>query len=126
MRCVIFVGFLVACGAPDAGSQQPDAAGPPVSFHTDVAPLVDHCGGELCHGGVGLSWPYASLVDQPANECSDHVLVTPGDPGHSYLIAKLTGTGMCSGARMPKGGSPLSSTDLDTIERWVAQGALNN
>jgi len=128
MRLLLAV-VLVACAthstpSPDAGGSGscPTTA---VSFQHDVVPLIGHCGGELCHGGIGTSWPYASLVNQPATQC-DRELVKPGDPSNSYLVQKLDGVDMCSGARMPKLGTPLTPDQMATITTWICQGASNN
>jgi hypothetical protein len=130
---------VVACGG--GGSDRPavDASPPvdapqiacpssaPVSFKTDVAPLIGHCSGDACHGlSRILTWPYQALVNTPA-DCSDgRVIVKPGDPGGSYLVEKLLGTAMCKGDRMPLRGTPLSDTSMATIEAWICQGAPNN
>ena len=127
---VLFALLVVACAtnhgppSPDGGSGA--CATTAVSFVHDVAPLVDHCGGELCHGGVGLSWPYASLVNQPATECASRMLVKPGDATNSYLVQKLGGIDMCSGTQMPKLGTPLSADQIATVATWICQGAANN
>jgi hypothetical protein len=100
---------------------------PTISFAHDVQPLVGHCGGELCHGGFGTSWPYSALVNVKTTQCDDgRVFVKPGDPANSYLIQKLDGTSMCMGVRMPKAGSLLSPADMQTLESWICQGAPNN
>lgn len=111
-----------AVDAPGGCTQQP-----PVSFQHDVQPLIGHCGSELCHGGLGSSWPYESLVNVKADQCADgRVYVKPGDPANSYLIQKLDGTEMCMGVRMPKLGDPLPASDMQTLEAWICQGAPNN
>lgn len=132
---------LAACGSSDRAST--DASVPPamdaaliacpssgpVSFKTDVAPLIGHCtNGDGCHGvGRLMTWPYQALVNVVAADCSDQrVIVKPGDPSASYLINKLLGVDLCSGARMPPQGTPLSDANLATIEAWICQGAANN
>jgi hypothetical protein len=101
----------------------------PISFKTDVVPLIGHCSlGDGCHGvGRLMTWPYQALVNVPAADCTDQrVIVKPGDPSASYLVEKLLGVGMCAGLRMPLRGTPLSETDMATIEAWICQGAPNN
>ena len=89
-------------------------------------PLIGHCGGELCHGGIGQSWPYAAIVGKPASECMpQRMLVAPGDPENSYLVQKLEGTHMCMGEKMPKGGT-ITTAQLQTITDWICNGAPNN
>ena len=131
---------LAACGgsdraAPDASVPPADAmhidcpASGPVSFKTDVVPLIGHCTtGDGCHGvGRLMTWPYQALVNVAATDCSDQrVIVKPGDPSASYLVDKLLGVDLCSGARMPLKGTPLSYASMATIEAWICQGAANN
>jgi hypothetical protein len=123
-----FLVTMVACGS-DARSPDVDAGGgEAISFQRDVVPLIGHCGGEMCHGGLaGATWPYSALVEVAATECDDQrVRVKPGDPDGSYLIQKLSGSHMCSGVRMPRLGTPLSDADMRKIEDWIRQGAPNN
>jgi len=132
---------LAACGGndrapPDASSVPPaDAAqiacpsSGPISFKTDVVPLIGHCSAaDGCHGvGRLLTWPYQALINVAAADCSDQrVIVKPGDPSASYLVDKLLGVSLCSGARMPLQGAPLSDADMAKIEAWICQGAANN
>ncbi|HKU44993.1 MAG TPA: hypothetical protein VJR89_42830 [Polyangiales bacterium] len=104
---------------------------PSVAFETDVYPILDAagCGTTSCHGGTrpaeGLDLSTASraksaLVDVASTQCTNKLLVKPKDPNQSYLINKLTGSSMCSGSRMPKGGSALTQAQLDTIRAWIA------
>jgi len=132
---------LAACGGSDRGAPT-DASIPPadavqiacpssgpVSFKTDVAPLIGHCStGDGCHGvGRLMTWPYQALINVSAADCSDQrVIVKPGDPSASYLVDKLLGVSLCSGARMPLLGAPLSDADMAKIEAWICQGAANN
>src|SRR5262249_4788778 len=105
-----WLALLAACGGTthgrDDGSPGPDGSvtiqcsgrTTPVSYQTDVVPLVGHCGGEICHGGLGPSWPYTQLVNVVTPDCSDQrMIVKPGDPANSYLIQKLDGVDMCKG-----------------------------
>ena len=105
----------------------PTIDAPVVSFSRDVAPLIDHCGTSMCHGGSGPTWPYAMLVNQPATECDPaRVIVVAGSPDDSYLIKKLAAEDMCTGVRMPKDGPPLRDDEIDRISAWIAQGAHDN
>jgi len=99
----------------------------------DVYPIVQAlgCTGAACHGGARpasnldlstASTGYKQLVNVPADECSSKTRVVPGSSSTSYLMAKLTGVGMCSGSLMPKGGG-LSSAQIDTFRTWMDSGA---
>ena len=132
MRYLIIAVLLGCSGtngsAPDASPDGSSCSGAPqVSFKTDVVRLIGHCGGEVCHGGVGASWPYAALVNKPTTQCEDgRLLVKPGDPTNSYLMQKLEGTHMCLGTQMPRGSGQLAAADLATIRAWICNGAPNN
>lgn len=53
--------------------------------------------------------------------------VEPFDADASYLIAKITGNLATSeGSRMPLAGAPLSAQEIQTIRRWIDEGAVDN
>lgn len=109
-------GLHISCGNTTA-----------VSFRTEVTPLVNHCGTELCHGGIGPSWTYPRLVNVLDSECSDgRRIVEPGNPTGSTVIQKLSGVNMCGGVRMPKTGPLFTDAQMKTLEDWICQGALDN
>ena len=51
------------------------------------------------------------------------LLVKAGDPGKSFLMTKLTGSGVGYGDRMPRSYSSLSGVAIDAIRAWIAAGA---
>ena len=137
--------MIAACGKPAATS---DA----FVFCTDQTPLAPAFANvqrlftmtcTTCHTtGVELALlpgsSYANLVGRPAPSYTDPatdescggLLVTPGDPGASYLYQKVSNDTPCAGARMPR-------TDIGTaialpacqqalIHDWIAAGALND
>jgi hypothetical protein len=107
-----------------------------VSFARDVFPLFASCTGNGCHAGaaakLGLdlstkSLAYGNLVGVDADQCTGvKSRVSAGDVAGSYLVNKLTGSGMCSGSVMPKAGGELPAAQIDIIRAWIATGALNN
>ncbi len=87
----------------------------PVDFVRDVAPIFqDHC--LRCHGPGDQEGDFsiASAADLVANE-----FVVLGDPDSSHLVQLISG----DEPEMPKEGRPLSDADVETIRRWVKQGA---
>lgn len=93
-----------------------------VSFQKDVRPiLAARC--EACHstrnasGGLAVSSP-ADLrkggVSGPA--------VVASDTARGSLLANLTG----NPPRMPKAGAPLRPEQVQTIRRWIEQGAKDD
>ncbi len=80
-----------------------------------------------CHlGDATAAGIYSSYVSVLSEECTDgRIFVKPGDPEHSYVINKITDKNLCGGVPMPNMGTPLSSTDIQTIYDWICNGALD-
>ena len=107
---------------------------PSKSFAADVHPLfvARGCSGVgACHGGArpaeGLNLStaaggFAQLVGVGSSQCPGRTRVVPNDIAASYLVNKLTGSGMCVGSVMPKGGS-LTAAEIDLVRAWIATGA---
>ncbi len=93
-----------------------------VSFANDIAPLlVDQCAD--CHmdsrrvrGGLNLS-TFELLMRGGDNGA----IVRANQGAESLLIKKLRGTG--GGQQMPAGSDPLAEDVIQTITRWIDQGA---
>ncbi len=69
---------------------------------------------------------YESLLAD-AKECTGDMArkrVKPGDAANSYVVQKLRGVMMCSGAKMPLSGT-ITEEQIKTIEDWINQGAVN-
>lgn len=69
---------------------------------------------------------HANLVNRAATGAPNETRVIPGNAAGSYLVKKLEGAAGIVGARMPLGGSPLDSIDMNNIRNWINQGAKNN
>jgi mono/diheme cytochrome c family protein len=120
-RSVLIAGWwvLLTAGATHSDDAAPLAVAPAVDFAHDVAPLfVEHC--LRCH--------------QPGNEKGELSFATPenllklghvvpGDPAASYLLEVVTGANGEPPA-MPKEGDPLTPAQIDTLRRWIADGAV--
>src|SRR6266404_7775082 len=92
---------------------------PPVSYSRQVAPILAlHC--NSCHGDAGglSTRSYADLM----NGGNLGKVVIPGDPDRSLLIHFIEGR-RGEAHRMPLGGRVLSLGQIDTIRRWIAEGA---
>ena len=92
---------------------------PPVSYSTEVAPIFAmHC--NSCHGNAG------GLSTRSWKEVMEggHLgkVVIPGDPNRSLLLHFIDGR-RGAAQRMPVGGAPLSREQIQTIARWIAEGA---
>ena len=91
------------------------------------------CATSGCHSGTnppdGLNLAagnsYANTVGVTAVQMPSLMLIEPGDPDNSYLVRKIEGSGIVAN-RMPLGGAPLSSAQIDLVRQWVVEGALDN
>jgi hypothetical protein len=90
--------------------------------------LVPSCGFSSCHGSdagglrIASNESYAALVGVPSDADPDQILVKPGDPDASYLMAKLEDRAEW-GDPMPPGVGLLDTELLDRIRAWIEAGA---
>ena len=71
---------------------------------------------------------YSGLVNRMSTEAQMKI-VTPEDPGNSYLYHKLMGTHRSvggTGDQMPQYAAQLSQADIDRIVQWITDGAQYN
>jgi hypothetical protein len=127
-----------------SGSAAADARRPYPSFRDDVVPLVqESCALTACHAskesnlGIFLAYDpaqiYAELKKVSAT-ASGESFVVPGDPAKSYLMVKLEGkqgafASKCAnnncGTVMPPD-DPLPAAKLETVRKWITEGAKDN
>ena len=116
----------------------PDAAGRPVSFKTDIRPLMNRSnvdptghGCKVCHyptfwGDKGTDSTNLDLSTLGAlRKGGFHTpnIIVPGDPANSAIVQKLRGK-FTIGAKMPKDGPPYwSEAQIQLVERWILEGA---
>jgi hypothetical protein len=111
------------------------ALDPPVSFATDVQPIFStNCATSGCHSG---SFPpgdlnlepgqaYGNIVNVASSEVPALSRVLPGDASNSYLYQKITDAMGIVNQPMPFGSYPMPQPNIDAIESWIDQGALDN
>jgi len=120
------------CSALAAIALAPCLQAEPVSFSSDIVPLLkSRCvmchmpGAELGELALHPRGGHSNLVSVPSSQ-STLMRVEPGQPEASYLYLKLVGNHSevgGSGERMPFGESPLGDTELELIRRWIESGA---
>lgn len=108
-----------------------------VSFLDDIVPLLlrDAGGCQSCHlpasatpigisvGGLDLS-SYTTLLAGGVNSADD--IVVPGQPCDSVLFQKLSPAPPFA-SRMPLSGPPfLTTSELQLVNDWIAEGADDN
>lgn len=110
--------FLMAASANSATQQQ--GAAPAFSEVTAIFNKY-HC--TLCHGTAKASDGLAVDKHESLMKGSKHgAVVVPKDPAKSRLVKRIKGL---SEPRMPMNGPPwLTEDEVQTIEKWIAAGAL--
>ncbi len=109
-----------------ARGQEPSADAAKVSYYRQIRPIFQaQCQG--CHQPAKDSGSYVmtSFDRLLAGGESEMAAVVPGKPGESYLL-DLIRPDEKGAASMPKDRPPLSAAELDLIERWIAQGAVDD
>jgi hypothetical protein len=134
------VALLAVLALPGCGGEEDNE----VTYNDDVRPIFNRrC--TTCHYsssplGVDIQNPFSperGLVfthnswSQPDAYPgrTDEFNVLAGDPDNSFVIDKITGDlpdDGAGGAKMPFQVSPLSASELATLEQWVADGAKND
>ncbi len=126
MRCCRKWLMLVAAGA--LGSFGCEPAPPPVSFSTDVQPVIArYC--VDCHqpGGAGYEasgldvGSYAALM----KGTNFGPVIVAGDAFSSNLIILAEGRADSS-IKMPHEGPGLKPDEIEMLKSWIDEGALDN
>src|SRR6476619_759010 len=111
--------------APADNPKAKEVAPATVSYYTQVRPIFQaHCQG--CHQPAKARGEYVMTAFDKllAGGESGQRAVVAGHPEQSLLVEQITPAD--GKAKMPEGKKPLDSTDIDTIRRWVAEGAADD
>ena len=131
---LLLMALSAGCATDDSPTASP--VGATILFGADIQPIFDGpagctnigCHGNFFLGGLDLraNTSYASLVSVLSSQASI-ILVVPGKADSSFLVQKLEGTqGAGEGVQMPFGTLPLDVADIQTIRKWIDEGALDN
>ena len=98
----------------------------PVDFLFEVRPILsEHC--YACHGPDDRARKADLRLDRPAALraplASGESLITPGKPDESELVQRLVTTDEVEVMPPPSTKNPLSPHEVDTLRRWIAEGA---
>lgn len=122
----VLVGLLsLPTATGEETAEVPSADASAVSFARDVQPIfAKRCLG--CHQhakpqGDYVMTDFAALLS--GGETGESAIV-PGDPAKSYLMDQITPVDGV--AEMPKQGAPLAAVELEIIQRWIAEGAIDD
>lgn len=122
VRLSLLALFLAIPGSLLTAADSNPAA---VSYQKQVVPILRaNCQG--CHqpskaGGKYVTTEFAKLMT--AGE-SGQAAIVPGKPAESYLLKLITPEN--GKAEMPKGRAPLAAAEIELIQRWIAEGAVND
>lgn len=126
--------IMPACAPPEIGPAVPGGGQVPIeATFSSISAVVFTPKCTACHAGntppnLTHDAAYASLVNAPAFQTSDMLLVSPRDPDQSYLMLKLLGTHATvgTGDTMPPGGERLPDDELAAVAAWILNGAPND
>ena len=123
--CVSLSVFgIIACGddAVEEPSTENEADGG--TFAETALPIFEAngCNVESCHGGSGALGGGLALETFENLTSAREGTFVPCDSENSSIITKL-GEDPPFGIRMPLGGDPLSSEDVETLTNWVNAGS---
>jgi hypothetical protein len=93
-----------------------------VDFNTQVKPILNKkC--ISCHGGVKQKSGFSLLFEEEAlgKTESGKPAIVPGHPEQSELIRRITAND--PDERMPYKHAPLTSAEVDILQKWIKQGA---
>src|SRR5258708_23836439 len=112
MNSFRLAAFLILC------LQSVASAADPVEFNRDIRPLLsDNC--YACHGPDKLKRKASLRLDSEDGLRSQ---VVPGKPDESELFRRISAADVKE--RMPpRAGRPLTLAQIDTLKRWIEQGA---
>ena len=112
-----FAGSVAAAPSGDGGT---------VQFNRDVRPiLAENC--FACHGPDSGARKGKLRLDRADNAILAHDSGTPVVPGHpeqSEVIARITSDDPDDLMPPPKTGKKLTAAQKQTLNRWIAQGAV--
>lgn len=115
-RRIAFVAALLLAGLIFS---EPSHGADPARFETDIRPIFrEYCFD--CHGATakldgGLDLRLVRFLQRGGESGS---AITPGDPSASYLLDRV------KNGEMPPGEAHLPKDKIETLERWIAAGAL--
>ena len=117
---------VLISGAGPASAETSKAKSSPIDFNREVRPiLTENC--FKCHGPdegarkAKLRFDVRADALKPAK--SGQTAIVPGAPEKSEMVARVTATDLDD--RMPplKSGKKLSAAQIETLRRWITQGA---
>jgi hypothetical protein len=117
MTRTVLAAVLIASAVAPVRAAEPA----PADFARDVQPILsDYC--YQCHGPDPKARKAKLRLDDPASPF-DRGVIVPGKPAESALVERITSTDPETVMPPPSLKRSLSAKQIDTLKRWVAQGA---
>ncbi len=129
---IVSIVFFISCSEDQSTSPTQTTGGAPLAKFSDIrAKVFSNCTGAQCHSAAGnqgnlvleSNVAYSNLVDVQSVLFPNFKRIEPGNSANSLLIKILKGE---VSPRMPLNRSPLSGATIDSIAKWIDEGALNN
>lgn len=122
---VLSLVYLSAYQSASQADEVPSNGPRPVSYAKDIEPIFrTHCQG--CHQpakpqGEFVMTDFEKLL--AGGETGEKAIV-PSKPAESHLLAQIAKVD--GKAAMPKRGSPLADSEIELIQRWISEGAVDD
>jgi mono/diheme cytochrome c family protein len=116
--------LALACVTTSAVAAASTATSAATDFNRDIRPLfAQHC--TACHGGVKAAGKISFVYrDQALAEGkSGKAAIVPGRPDDSEVIRRVTSSDPDERMPQPDHGPALSTADIQTLRRWIQEGA---
>ena len=130
-RALAGIFFLLAACVSEEGPVFTEIEITDVSFAADIQPIFNErciaCHNETHPTGLDLQEgvSYSRLVNITSANYPPNVRIEPLSKENSVLWHKIIDDGVFGG-QMPQIGSPLTNLQIEQIETWIEEGALNN
>lgn len=124
--------IFISCSEDSTTSPNNSGSEAPLAKFSDIkAKVFTNCQGAQCHSSAGnkagltleTNAAYNNLVNVQSSLFPQFKRVEQGNSANSLLIKILKGD---VSPRMPFNGNALPAATIDSIAKWIDQGALNN
>ncbi|GIV08846.1 MAG: hypothetical protein KatS3mg019_0937 [Fimbriimonadales bacterium] len=117
----LLVGMAVYASSTPQGQQESAARRPKVDFAREVLPIF-RASCFPCHGPERRQGRLRlSNCEEAFKGGVSGPVIVPGDAENSLLVKRISSD--AEGPRMPKGMTALSPEQIETIKRWINEGA---
>jgi len=129
---LILITIIVFVSCSEDQTTAPPANNAPLAKFSDIkAKVFVNCVGAQCHSSAGnqgnlvleSNVAFNNLVSVQSVLFPQYKRVTADSSANSLLVKILKGE---VSPKMPLNGTPLPEATIDSIAKWIDQGALNN